>query len=224
MENKIIHPSQGLRSVPDVSGRDVIPIKSRAKVREESAQDVIGAGADEVFGTLFEVLGTTDISEVRFLRPAEINALTTELLSVRSAQDVITGRADALKKYATDVINLNLSSEGKDSTTESGFLLSTEHKVKLSKEVSGNKLAVDVELLEKILDPDQFRSVVNFVETTTVVSYPDGRVTTEVKAEKILNEEALEQEIKKGNIGMEQLVKAATPGKARTSFYVRQAK
>ena len=224
MSKEIIHPSAYLRTVPDIGGGDIIPIKSRAKIREESARDVISAGADEVFGNLFEVLGTTSVQEVHPLSPTEINDFASELLAVRSAQDIITGRADALKKYATDVINLNLEQEGKDSNSESGFLYSTEHKIKLSKEVSGNKLAVDVELLEKVLDSEQFHSIVNFVETTTIINYPDGRVTTEVKAEKILNEEALEQEIKKGNIGMEQIVQAAIPGKARTAFYVRQVK
>lgn len=224
MENKIIHPSQGLRSVPDISGGDIVPIKSRAKVREESARDIIGAGADEVLGSLFEVLGSTSINDVHSLTPTEINDLTSELLAVRSAQDIITGRADALKKYATDVINLNLNDLGKDATTESGILHSTEHKVNLSKEVSGNKLAVDVDLLAEVLDSEQFNSVINRVETTVVINYPDGRTTTDVSIVRVVNEEALEKELKKGNIGMEQIVKATTPSKIRTAFYVRPAK
>ena len=224
MENKIIHPSQGLRSVPDIAGGDIVPIKSRAKVREESARDIIGAGADEVLGSLFEVLGSTSINDVHPLTPTEINDLTSELLAVRSAQDIITGRADALKKYATDVINLNLNDLGKDATTESGILHSTEHKVNLSKEVSGNKLAVDVDLLAEVLDSEQFNSVINRVETTVVINYPDGRTTTDVSIVRVDNEEALEKELKKGNIGMEQIVKATTPSKIRTAFYVRPAK
>lgn len=215
--------STGLRPIPDIAGEDVTS-KSRAQIREESARDVIKAGADEVFGNLFEVLGSTPTANVHSLSPTEINTLATELLAVRAAQDVITGRADALKKYATDVINYNLDLSGKDTNTESGYLLSTEHKVKLSKEVSGNKLNVEVELLKKVLDSEQFRSVINYVETTIVTSYPDGRTTTEIKREEVLNEEALEQELKRGNIGMEQIVQATTPSKIRTAFYVRQAK
>jgi hypothetical protein len=36
-----------------------------------------------------------------------------------------------------------------------------------------------------------------------------------------LNEEALEKELKLGNVGMEQIVKSTAPGKMRSAFYVR---
>ena len=214
---------QKSNQVPDLEGRD-LKVPSRTEVQRQSAKDIIAAGADEVFGSLFEVLGITPIDDVHPLELSEINQLTSELLVVRLAQDMITGRADALKKYATEVINLNLSLDGKDSSTESGELFSPEFNVRLSKEVTGNKLVVDVEKLEQILSREQFISVVNYVETVINTRYPDGTVTTETRNEKILNEEALEREIQSGNIGMEQVVQSTTTGKSRTAFYVRTTK
>jgi len=221
MENKleVTEPVyQGL-----LPGTD-LKLPSRSEIQRRGATDIIAAGADEIFGNLFSVLGMTPIDQVYPLIPSEVNVLTTELLLVRAAQDILTGRADALKKYTTDVINVTLDIEGKDHTTESGYLYCHEYGVKLSKEVSGNKLAVDVDLLETVLEPDQFNSIINVVETVVTTSYPDGKTTTKQSIVREINEEALERELAKGNIGMEQIVKAAAPGKTRTAFYVRNSK
>ena len=173
---------------------------------------------------MVKFLGKTPTDQVHPLVPNEVNQLSVELLLVRTAQDILNGRYETLKKYATDVINLEIEIDGKDPLTDNGFLYSPQYDIKLSKEVSGNKLSVDVDLLEKILEPDQFHSVVNVVETVTTTSYPDGKVITNQSIVREINEEALEQEIKKGNIGMEQIVQAAVTGKVRTAFYVRQSK
>ena len=76
-------------------------------------------------------------------------------------------------------------------------------------------------MLKDVLDDDQYKSVINIVETNRVTTFPDGKVTTEHTTEYALNEEALEKELKLGNIGMEQVIKATTPGKVRSAFYVR---
>ena len=94
-------------------------------------------------------------------------------------------------------------------------------RVKLSKEVSGGKLNVDIDLLRDSLDEDQFNSVINIVETVKKTQTPDGKVTTVETRVQELNEECLEKELKLGNIGMEQIVKATIPGKVRSAFYVR---
>lgn len=211
------------RTIPDIGGRDLV-LPKRSEIQKKAAEDIIGSGADEVFGGLFQVLGTTPIDHPHFLLPKEVNRLAAELILVRTAQDLLNGRAEALKKYATDVINLELEQQGKDFQNESGYLLSTEYNVRLSKEVTGNKLTLDVELLAKVLDPDQFNAIINVVETVTTTTYPDGRVTTNVSIVKQVNEEELERNLKQGNIGMEQLVQAAVPGKSRTAFYVRESK
>lgn len=224
MSNEIVDPGEVFTAtlVP-VKGQD-LKIPSRAEIQRRSATDIIAAGADEVFGNLFGVMGSVDISQVRPLVPSAVNELATELLLVRSAQDILTGRADALKKYATDVINLELEIDGKDPQSESGHLYSSEYKIKLSKEVTGNKLNVDPKLLQKILEPDQFEAVTNEVMITKVTTYPGGRRVEEEEHYYEINEPALEKELQKGNIGMEQIVKAAVPGKARTAFYVRNSK
>ena len=53
------------------------------------------------------------------------------------------------------------------------------------------------------------------------VNPPDGNHTETTDAYFELNEEALEKQLKLGNSGMEQIIKATTPGKTRSAFYVR---
>ena len=220
---EVTEPNRSNLMVPDITGQDLI-LPKRSEVQKLSAKDVNATGAEEIFSAMVKFLGKTPTDQVHPLVPNEVNQLSVELLLVRTAQDILNGRYETLKKYATDVINLEIEIDGKDPLTDNGFLYSPQYDIKLSKEVSGNKLSVDVDLLEKILEPDQFHSVVNVVETVTTTSYPDGKVITNQSIVREINEEALEQEIKKGNIGMEQIVQAAVTGKVRTAFYVRQSK
>ena len=195
---------------------------TRAGTRRTSAEDVNLVNVEETFGTLSEVIGTTNISSPDAgISPAEIDTLATELIAVRSAKDIVEGRESALKAYATEVINLRIASTGKDFSTESGYLVASETGVKLSKEVSGGKLNVDIDLLKKKLDQDQFASVTNEIGINKTVKYPNGKTETTYSLEYELNEEALEKELKLGNVGMEQIVQSTMPGKVRSAFYVR---
>ena len=175
----------------------------------------------DTFDQMIEVFGTNPLDQVRSLSSAEVDLLADELLAVRAVKDIVEGRENALKAYSTSVINYDLDRYGQDSSTTSGFLLSEENGIKLSKEVSGGKLSVDVDKLEQILEEDQFNSVTNLIHEYRTVTYPGGKTVEETKVYRELNEESLEKELKLGNIGMEQIVRATTPGKVRTSFYVR---
>jgi hypothetical protein len=195
---------------------------TRAETRRNSAIDVNLTNVDEVMGSMLEELGNTDISQPSVdISPFHIDTLATELVAVRNAKDIIEGRESALKAYATEVINLRIASTGKDFATESGYLIASETGVKLSKEVSGGKLNVDIDLLKKNLDSDQFASVINEIGINKTIKYPNGNTETTYSLEYELNEEALEKELKLGNIGMEQIVQSTMPGKVRSAFYVR---
>ena len=202
---------------------EIAKTKSRAEVQRENSLSV-SAESLESFNRCLDVLGTTDLSEVHDLSIEEINSLTDELLAVRAVKDITEGRETAIKNFVTNVINLKLDYEGKDATTESGSLLSTEFNVKLSKEVSGGKLNIDIDLLKEVLDVDQFESITNEVMTNKVTVYPGGKRIEEEDLYYELNEEELEKQLKLGNIGMEQIVQATIPGKSRTAFYVRPIK
>jgi hypothetical protein len=195
---------------------------TRADNRRNSAIDVNLVNVGDILEECKEVIGSTNISNPSAnISPFEIDELASELIVVRNAKDVIEGRESALKAYATEVINMRIATSGKDFATESGYLVSTEAGVKLSKETSGGKLTVDVELLEAILDEDQFHSVTNLISNYRTITYPDGKTVEETTVTRELNEEALEKQLKLGNIGMEQVIKATTPGKVRSAFYVR---
>jgi hypothetical protein len=202
-------------------GETTTKAPTRADIRRASADESGINVAIETFAELNDVLYTADISEVKPLNALEIDTIAAELLAVRKAKDIVEGRESALKKYTTEVIDLKISMNGDDPSSNSGYLVSPENGIKLSKEVSGGKLTVDVDLLEQVLDEEQFRSVVNLVETQITTTRPDGSKLIEANKVYELNEEALEKELKLGNIGMEQVVKATTPGKVRSAFYVR---
>lgn len=202
---------------------EVTKTKSRAEVQRENSVAVSSDALDS-FNQCLDVLGTTDISDVHVLSVSEVNSLTNELLAVRAVKDVTEGRETALKNYVTSTINLQLEFEGKDPGAESGYLVSPEFNVKLSKEVSGGKLNVDIDLLRENLEEDQFKSITNYIETVKYTIYPGGKRTEETDAYWELNEEALEKELKVGNIGMEQILMSTLPGKSRTALYVRPIK
>jgi hypothetical protein len=222
MPKRKVPTTTPLQEVMEPSYGESPKVATRAETRRNSAIDVNLTNVDEVMGSLFEVLGSTNISAPSpNVTPLEIDTLSAELIAVRNAKDIVEGRESALKAYATEVINMRIAHEGKDYTTESGYLVSPENGIKLSKEVSGGKLNIDIDLLKQKLDADQFSSITNEIGINKVVKYPDGKTETTYSLEYELNEEALEKELKIGNIGMEQIVQAAIPGKVRSAFYVR---
>jgi len=221
MPQRKVPATSKLKEVTEPTFGEDTKAPTRADTRRAAA---VGSNVDEaleVFAQLNEVLYMNEISEIQPLSPAQIDNLATELVAVRKAKDIVEGRESAIKAYATEVINLKIEMNGEDPTATSGYMVSPENGIKLSKEVTGGKLNIDVDLLEQVLESEQFHSVVNFVETQITTTRPDGSKSVEVNKVYELNEEALEKELKLGNIGMEQVVKATTPGKVRSAFYVR---
>lgn len=218
---KRIEPS--LREVTEPTFGESGSVTSRAENRRAGAANVLAANIDETFGLLFEKLGSTNIDNPSAnISPFEVDTLASELIAVRNAKDIVDGRESALKAYATEVINKQIEFEGNDPTETSGYLVSPENGIKLSKEVSGGKLNVDIDLLKKNLDEDQFNSIVNHVVIIKTINYPGGKSVEETDEYYELNEEALEKELKTGNIGMEQVLQSTLPSKTRTSLYVRK--
>ena len=222
MPKRKVPTTTPLQEVMEPSYGESPKVATRAETRRNSAIDVNLTNIDEVMGSFLETCGNTDINNpTADITPLQIDTLAAELSAVRNAKDIIEGRESALKAYATEVINMRLAIEGKDYTTESGYLVSPENGIKLSKEVSGGKLNIDIDLLRQKLDKDQFTSITNEIGINKTIKYPNGKSETSYSLEYELNEEALEKELKLGNIGMEQIVQATTPGKVRSAFYVR---
>lgn len=221
MPKKKAPATTNLREVTEPTYGESAKAPTRADIRRQSADENGAIVAAEALTALNELIYSADLSEVHPLNSAEIDMLAAELVAVRTAKDIVEGREAAIKKYATEVIDLKINMQGDDPSATSGYLVSPENGIKLSKEVSGGKLTVDIDLLEKILDEDQFRSVVNHVVIMKTINQPNGKTIEETESYFELNEEALEKELKLGNIGMEQVVQATTPGKVRSAFYVR---
>jgi len=194
---------------------------TRAETRRASANGGNVLEAVATLERLNEVLYMNDLAEVKLLNSVQVDNLASELIAVRKAKDIVEGREASLKKYATDVINLKIENDGENPDEFGGYLVSPENGVKLSKEVSAGKLNVDINELKKILDDDQFFSVVNTVTTKITTIVPGGGNKVEESTVYEINEECLEKQLLAGNIGMEQILKASIPGKTRTAFYVR---
>ena len=221
MPQKKLPVTTNLQEVTELTYGEPTKATTRADIRRNSANEAGILEAAETFSLLNDVMYTTEINEVRPLNSIEIDTLASELVTVRKAKDIVEGRESALKAFATEIINLNITMDGESAPFTSGYLVSPENGVKLSKEVSGGKLTVDVDMLENVLGKDQFHSVTNLIHNYRTITYPDGKTVEETTVTRELNEEALEKQLKLGNIGMEEIIKATTPGKVRSAFYVR---
>jgi len=212
-----------LDSIPTWTKETNLP--SRSKVREVWKQGKEVTQEDiEAFEKVFEVFTSADLSNREFPTEEEIDAVAEELLSIRQVKDMLEGRESAIRSYVFDSVNYRLVFEGKDPERDSGVLTSYEHGVNLSKEVSGGKPQIDIEKLVEVLDEDQLKLVTNLVMTETITYYPDGSVKKEGSSVYELNEKELEKQLVAGNVGMEQILKATTPTKTKTAFYVRKVK
>jgi len=228
MENKYLTPTEQklLKGIgievtePELSGQSQLAEVSRTKLRQKFAQMKDLSQEDlDTFNHLFEVFGTTSTENIFPLSDEEIDALADEVVSIRSVQDMLGGRESALRSYVFDVVNLNLS----DPETESGYLVSPEMGVKLSKEVSGGKPSLDVEKLKEVLSPEEFKSITNKITIMQTVEYAGGGTGMKTTIEYEVNEDALQDELVKGNIGVEQLLKATKTSPRKTAFYVRKS-
>jgi len=187
--------------------------KKFAQMKDLSQEDL------DTFNHLFEVFGSTSTSTIIPLSEEEIDSLADEVISIRSVQDMLGGREQALRSYIFDTINLNLS----DPEIESGYLVSPEMGVKLSKEVSGGKPSIDTEKLKEVLTPEEFKSITNKITIMQTVEYAGGGTGMKTTIEYEINEDALQDELVKGNIGVEQLLKATKTSPRKTAFYVRKS-
>jgi len=152
----------------------------------------------------------------------DYDLIADEVISINTVQDMLDGRKQALRSYVFSIINEDIKWNNQDTEYTSGYIHSPEFGVNLSKEVSGGKLVIDISLLEKVLDGDQFRSVVNHIVIMKTVNTPDGNHVETTESYYELNEDALEKQLQLSNIGMEQILKSSTKTKTKTAFYVRK--
>ena len=182
-----------------------------ANLDEKSMLEVQGA-----LENLEDNLGNTD-TRIRHISQNEIEILVEELLSVRKASDIISSREDTLKEFAKDIISLDQIEPDKTS----GELVSAKHKLKISKEIRGGKLSVDVNLLKKKLTGEQFSSVVNVITTTVETTTPDGKMDEVITTTYEVNEKFLEAEMVKGNILSEDVFLSTVETKRTSAIYIR---
>ena len=210
-----------LVEVTEPSYGESISPSTRAETKRQSGTDQGLLDAVDALAALDEVIYSFDVNRAPAISDAEVNDLAAELVAVRKVKDVMEGREAKLKEFAKDTINWRLNIAGNDPETTPGALTSVPNGVKLSKEVSGGKLTVDVNELKKILSDDQFYSVVNIVTTNIQTIVPGGMSRNEEFTKFEINDECLEKQINLGNIGMEDILKATVPNKLRTAMYVR---
>jgi len=171
----------------------------------------------EAFSDLDDQLGITN-TNIRHLSQDEIDIFVEELLAVRKANDILSSREEALKTFAKDIISLDQI----EPDITSGDLVSRKYKLKVSKEIRGGKLQVDIELLKNTLEPLQFMSVTNEIETTVVRTFPDGKTKKETTTTYEVNEKCLEEEMVKGNILSEDVFLSSKESKRITAVCIRE--
>ena len=197
---------------------------SRSQIRREwmegkdlSSEDV------EKMGHLFDVFNTTNLAEEFPPSESQIDQVADEVITINSVQDMLEGRKQAIRSYVFNAVNQELEWKDKDPDRDSGYLFSPEFGIRLSKEVSGGKPVIDIDLLEQILDEERFHSITNLHHEYKTITYPNGKTEEVNNVYREVNEEALEKQLKLGNIGMEEILKATSYTKTKTAFYVRKA-
>jgi len=193
-------------------------LPSRASIKRQFAHfDKDSAmQAQAALEKLDEQLGNTDTTNLSLTYP-EVDSFVEELLAVRRANDILSAREQTLKTYANNVIS-NTQLEP-DKTP--GELISPKHKVKITKEIRGGKLSIDIDLLKKRLTGEQFDSVTNKVVTIVETTTPDGKMDEVITTSYTVNEKCLEAELLKGNILSEDIFLSSVESKRTTAIYVR---
>ena len=166
---------------------------------------------------LDEKLGSTS-TIIRSLSQEGIDNLVEELLVVRKFNDILSSREETLKTFAKKIIGLNQL----EPDITNGELVSPKNKVKISKEIRGGKLEIDIDLLKNTLEPQQFDSVTDEVVTTVVRYTPDGKSTKGITTTREVNEKFLEQEMIKGNILSEDVFLSSKESKRTSAIYIRE--
>ena len=182
-----------------------------ANLNEETLNKI-----QETITQLENQLGMTD-TKLRYLSQSEIDDFVEELLTVRKANDILSSREEVLKAFAKQIISMDQM----DPDTTPGSIVSTKHKVRISKEFRGGKPQIDVNLLKARLTEEQFKSVTDIVVTTITRTAPDGKIQQETTTTYEVNEKYLEEEMVKGNILSEDVFLSSVLTKRTTAIYIR---
>lgn len=195
-------------------------MKTRASVKRQfiNLDPSTMSEVKDALETLDEQLGNTDTNTVMILSQDKIDSLVEELLAVRKVNDILSSREDTLKGFAKDIISLGQMEPDKTS----GELVSNKHKLKISKEIRGGKLSIDIDLLKKRLTGEQFSSVTNVITTTVETTTPDGKMDEVITTTYAVNDKFLEAEMVKGNILSEDVFLSSVESKRVTAMYIRE--
>lgn len=195
----------------------ILPTRASVKRQFVNLDTKIMFEVQDALEKLDEQLGVTDIV-IRHISQDEIDSLVDELLVVRKVNDILSSREETLKTFAKNVIALDQM----DPDTTSGNLTSFKHKLKISKEIRGGKLSIDVNLLRKRLTNTQFQSVTDMITTTVSRVTPEGKITQETTITHEVNEKYLEEEMVRGNINSEDVFLSSVESKRTSAIYIRE--
>ena len=193
-------------------------LPSRASIKRQFVQldESTMAEFQDALESLNEQFGLTS-TRIRHLSQNEVDSLIEELLAVRKLNDILSSREDVLKKFSKDIISLDQIEPDR----MAGSLVSTKNNLRISKEIRGGKLSVDVNLLKKRLTNEQFNSVTNSITTTVVTVAPDGKITQETTTTHEVNEKFLEAEMVRGNILSEDVFLSSVESKRTIAVALR---
>jgi len=206
--------------------QELAPKSTRIETRR--AWEVEGREAtDEEVDLLVDlpfVLGSSVTpTEGRELTQDEVDDVVYELTSVNKAKDMLEGRVSRIRKTVFESLTF-LANEEKlsDPEFQPGVLISEKHGIKLSREISGGKPYVDLELSREVLG-DRFDSIVNRIESIRITYGPDGSsLTEETNVEYEINEVALETMVTLEKISFDELQKITKLTKRTARFSPRK--
>lgn len=156
----------------------------------------------------------------RDLEQAEVDTLILEARSLRDAEDVMTGRYDAIRTSVFNAINVRHNTEDEPDLAP-GELFSPETGGKFVREVRGGKPIITWEWLEGVVAPKVWDRISRKVVTTVTTYHGKKVVATQANEQTVVDEDAVLAAIQDGTITLDEVAQVTSFTKKTAYFHVK---
>lgn len=205
----VILKELGLKAVASVEKKARDTRAERYRSWLEPGKKLEGVEKERIT-SLAEVLGqATILDELRELTQDEVDALTEELIAIRTSWDITNARADQIRKTVFTSLNAKFAEdEGiSEPEFEAGTIYSPKHGFKLVRQIRGGSSYVEWSDLEDLLPAEVWTEITDRVVTERRVYKGDSKKSEPVvkTVTREINEERVMQAFRDDKITLEHL-------------------
>jgi hypothetical protein len=201
---------------------EVAPSESRAaKRRAWQVPRKLSAEETQIVVGLADVLGSAPLPESsRALAPDETKSLMDEILRVRSAQDILNGRHDAIRAGVFRAMD-HMHGDATEPHLEEAEIRCDSLGKRFIRQVSGGKATPDWAALESVVPADVWEGLTRLVVVTTE-KFEDGQsVGREQRGWREVREEKVIEALKTGAVTLDHLRAITRVSRRTPAFYIR---